>query len=356
MSVTVLSPSSSFHASSPFHAARRSSTMERRKGILGSLKGKFGRKEGSSTSSVNGFRSEGFQRSQEMNTHPERPSAPPTRRPGWSRFCNISKSPELTFSSDRHSAFVTPSTTEAPPSYAAATTSSPAAPAAAGDDDPYSFLTSFDTTLVVDDSGSMAGSRWNETSRALETITPICTSHDADGIDIFFLNHPDNQYYHNVTSSATVREIFSQVRPGGSTPTGQRLNSILRNYLRKYESNPNTTKPLNVIVITDGEPSDDVESPIISAAKKLDKLDAPAWQVGIQFFQVGRDAEATKHLKQLDDDLAEISGDMDLRDVVDTTCYKGESGGELTGEGVLKVVLGSVNRRLDRKKSKDLHR
>ncbi|KAF2230048.1 hypothetical protein EV356DRAFT_509449 [Viridothelium virens] len=338
MSVTILSPSSSFHSHTPFHVARRSSTMERRKGILGSLKGKFSRKEGPSTSSVNSFRSEGFQRSQEMNTHPERPSAPPTRRP------------------DRHSAFVTPSTTEAPPSYAAATTSSPAAPAPAGDDDPYSFLTSFDTTLVVDDSGSMAGSRWNETSRALETITPICTSHDADGIDIFFLNHPDNAYYHNVTSSATVREIFSQVRPGGSTPTGQRLNTILRNYLRKYENNPNTTKPLNIIVITDGEPSDDVESPIISAAKKLDKLDAPAWQVGIQFFQVGRDAEATKHLKQLDDDLAEISGDEDLRDVVDTTCYKGESGGELTGEGVLKVVLGSVNRRLDRKKSKDLHR
>ena len=252
-------------------------------------------------------------------------------------------------------AFTTPSN-EPPPSYDAAVTAGPSAPAAAGDDDPYAFLSSFDTCLVVDDSGSMAGSRWRETSRALESITPICTSHDADGVDIYFLNHPDSPFYHNVTSAATVKEIFSQVKPGGSTPTGQRLNFILKNYLRKYERNPNSTKPLNVIIVTDGEPSDDVESPIISAAKKLDKLDAPAWQVGIQFFQVGRDPEAKKHLDQLDDDLAEIAGDDDLRDIVDTVAYRGESGGELNGDGILKVVLGSVNRRLDRKKSKDLHR
>ena len=113
---------------------------------------------------------------------------------------------------------------------------------------------------------------------------------------------------------------------------------------------------LHVFLSFDGEPSDDVESPLIAAAKKLDKLDAPAWQVGVQFFQVGRDEEAKKHLKSLDDELAEIAGDDDLRDMVDTVPFKGEEGATLTGDGILKVVLGAVNRRLDRKKSKDLHR
>ncbi|KAI9660623.1 MAG: hypothetical protein M1821_009975 [Bathelium mastoideum] len=313
--------------------------MERRKSLLGSLKGKFGRKSPQPTSLQSSFRIEDLAGQRDMSSHPERPTAPPTRRPDRPGM----------------NAFTTPST-EPPPSYAAATTAGPTAPAAAGDDDPYAFLSSFDTCLVVDDSGSMAGSRWRETSRALESITPICTSHDADGVDIFFLNHPDSPFYHNVTSSSTIKEIFSQVKPGGSTPTGQRLSHILKTYLRKYERSPNATKPLNIIVITDGEPSDDVESPIISAAKKLDKLDAPAWQVGIQFFQVGRDPEAKKHLDQLDDELAEIAGDDELRDIVDTTSFRGEQGGELNGDGILKVVLGSVNRRLDRKKSKDLHR
>ncbi|EON62391.1 hypothetical protein W97_01613 [Coniosporium apollinis CBS 100218] len=251
------------------------------------------------------------------------------------------------------------STTDAPPAYTAAPNAAPAlsvnslAPPA---DDPYTFLSSFDTVFLIDDSGSMAGSRWAETRSALETITPICVAHDADGIDLYFLNRADSEWYHNVKLSSTVAEIFSSVRPGGGTPTGQRLNGILRPYLKRYERSPESTKPLNIIIITDGEPSDDVESPIVAAAKKLDKLDAPAWQVGIQFFQVGREPAAKAHLKQLDDELAELAGEEELRDIVDTVPFTGAEGGELTGDGILKVVLGAVNRRLDRKKSKDLHR
>lgn len=168
-------------------------------------------------------------------------------------------------------------------------------------------------------------------------------------------NAKDSRYHHNVTSPATVREIFSSVQPRGSTPTGQRLNAILKPYLRRCESDLDSVKPLNLIVITDGVPTDDVESSIINAAKKLDKLEAPAWQVGIQFFQVGNDESAKQHLKQMDDELSDIAGG-EIRDMVDTVPFKSNSGDALTGEGILKVVLGAVNRRLDRKKSKDLHR
>jgi hypothetical protein len=223
------------------------------------------------------------------------------------------------------------------------------------DNDPYAFLKTFDTIFLIDDSGSMAGRSWRETAKALETIAPICTKRDADGIDIYFLNHPDSSVYKNVKSAGTVVEIFQTVKPQGGTPTGQRLNQILRPYLAQYERNPDGTKPINIIVITDGEPNDDVESPIINAAKKLDKFDAPAWQVGIQFFQVGKEPGAREHLKQLDDGLAEFAGDDELRDIVDTVPFKGDDDAELTGAGVLKAVLGSVNRRLDRR-SKELHR
>jgi uncharacterized protein YegL len=252
------------------------------------------------------------------------------------------------------------STSDAPPAY----TPGPAQPitadpsrafAASTDSDPYAFLKSFDTVFLIDDSGSMAGRSWKETGKALETITPICTQRDADGIDVYFLNHPDSSLYKNITTAGTVVEIFQTVRPSGATPTGQRLNKILKPYLQRFEKRPDSTKPINIIVITDGEPSDDVESPIIQAAKKLDKLDAPAWQVGIQFFQVGREPGAREHLKQLDDGLRELAGDDELRDIVDTVPFTGDGSAELTATGVLKVVLGSVNRRLDRN-SKELHR
>ena len=136
----------------------------------------------------------------------------------------------------------------------------------------------------------------------------------------------------------------------GGTPTGSRLNGILKPYLRRVEqSGVEAVKPLNIIVITDGVPSDDVETVIINAAKKLDKWDAPGWQVGIQFFQVGNEEGAAAALKELDDDLAEIGGE-EVRDMVDTVPWRGDHGVGLNADGILKVVLGAVHRKLDRKR------
>jgi uncharacterized protein YegL len=251
-------------------------------------------------------------------------------------------------------------TSEAPPAYTpgpaqSSSFNTPPAISTSTDSDPYVFLKSFDTVFLIDDSGSMAGRSWKETGKALETITPICTQRDADGIDVYFLNHPDSSLYKNISTAGTVVEIFQTVRPSGATPTGQRLNKILKPYLQRYERDPENTKPMNVIVITDGEPSDDVESPIIQAAKKLDKLDAPAWQIGIQFFQVGKEPGAREHLKQLDDGLKELAGDEELRDIVDTVPFTGDDNAQLTAEGILKVVIGAIHRKYDRR-SKDLHR
>jgi uncharacterized protein YegL len=217
------------------------------------------------------------------------------------------------------------------------------------DNDPYAFLRTFDTIFLIDDSGSMAGYFWELVSKALQAITPICTKYDADGIDIGFLNHSDPSFYKNITSSKTVVEIFQQVRPQGETPTGQRLEKILKPYLERYKKKPDSTKPINIIVITDGNPTDDMDSPIIQAAKKLDKLDAPAWQVGIQFFQLGNVPGVAEHLEQLDKGLGKLAGDPELRDMVDAVSLTGENGTQLTAEGILKVVLGGVDRRQDRK-------
>lgn len=110
------------------------------------------------------------------------------------------------------------------------------------------------------------------------------------------------------------------------------------------QKGPENCKPMNIIVITDGVPTDDVESPIIAAARKLDKLDAPAWQVGIQFFQVGEERGAAEALGDLDDQLS-VTGDV--RDMVDTVPWKGGQG--LTADKIMKCVLGAVHRRWDRK-------
>ncbi|KAI9853317.1 MAG: hypothetical protein M1824_001347 [Vezdaea acicularis] len=230
-----------------------------------------------------------------------------------------------------------------------ATSTTPPTPSTTADDR-FAFLSHFDTHFLIDDSGSMAGSSWRATRLALEAITPICTHHDADGIDISFLNTPSRPLFQHIKRAATVSEIFDSVRPAGGTPTGTRLHQLLKPYLAAYAAAPDTTKPLNIIVITDGVPSDDVESVILAAARKLDKLDAPAWQVGVQFFQVGHEPGAAEALRELDDELGVASGlGEEVRDMVDTVPWSGERGDGLSAEGVLKVVLGAVNRRLDRR-------
>lgn len=206
-------------------------------------------------------------------------------------------------------------------------------------------------------------------SQALRTIAPIVTKHDEDGTDIYFMNHKSSDPgapsegiapggYRGIKRAATVTEIFERVRPQGGTPTGTRVHNILRPYLIKLEKDMGEgkeVKPLNLIVLTDGVPSDDVESVLINAAKKLDKLDAPPFQVGVQFFQVGNEEGAKEALEELDDELSNLV-EGGIRDIVDTVTWTGgvsgsEGGIGLTGEGVLKVVLGSVVKRLDRRRA-----
>jgi len=252
------------------------------------------------------------------------------------------------------------------PSPAPSFSSARSNPSITSREDPYAFLSSFDTVFLIDDSGSMAGRSWREVKEVLSSIAPVCTSHDANGIDVYFLNARNTspsasasggaQGFCNIATPRQVEDLFKQVRPQGATPTGTRINAILKPYLRGYERAVARTgdpddcgvKPVNMIVITDGAPTDDPEAVIISLARKLDALDAPPHQVGIQFFQVGNDREASKALKELDDGLAEQGGGV--RDIVDTVTWEGSAGHVLSADAILKVVLGAVVKRLDRRR------
>lgn len=83
----------------------------------------------------------------------------------------------------------------------------------------------------------------------------------------------------------------------------------------------------------------------------LDKHQAIPWQIGIQFFQIGTDPSARKYLEQLDDELGKAVRNDHVRDIVDIVPWKGQTGRTLSSDGILKVVLGAVNKRLDRQRN-----
>lgn len=259
-----------------------------------------------------------------------------------------------------------------PPAYDSPDWKAPAVTnTSSGDSDSrYAFLKDFDTIFLVDDSSSMSGPRWREAEKAIAAIAPICTQYDHDGIDIYFLNHRrastsnTTGAYSNITTAADVQEIFNSVRPRGSTPVGKRLLEILTPYLRRVEwmqASRNTdgslhdpamlVKPINIITITDGEFTDDAESVIVQVAKALDhpRCNALPWQVGIQFFQIGDDRSVQQYLQELDDDLGKWCSDEHLRDIIDTVPWRGKRGQSLDAEGILKCVLGAVNKKYDRR-------
>ncbi|KAG9119163.1 hypothetical protein FRC07_005962, partial [Ceratobasidium sp. 392] len=172
-------------------------------------------------------------------------------------------------------------------------------------------LMKYDTQFLIDDSGSMGGSLWIEARDALMGIAQAALQHDADGIEVYFLNAAEKGQ--TVHSEDDVEQLFESVHPTSGTPTGERLEQILTAYIVRLEEAKKSgtrMKPLNLIVITDGAPSDDPESVIIAAAKRLDAGQFPLAQVGIQFIQVGNDENARKALEELDDHLG---GKHDVR-------------------------------------------
>ena len=186
-------------------------------------------------------------------------------------------------------------------------------------------LRSYDTVFLVDDSDSMYGPRWHTTKHVLAKIATIAVLHDRDGVDIRFFNeHLDDKDRLHLDSAEKVMNVFSKVEPYGSTPTADVLDRELRDYIFEYKSNRHK-KGLNLIILTDGEPDkgQDVAGVIAKFAKRLEELEAPLRQVGIQFVQIGGDKKAANFLATLDNKLKEKYGlDRDVSTLGGTSFFK----------------------------------
>ena len=188
-------------------------------------------------------------------------------------------------------------------------------------------LRSYDTVFLVDDSDSMYGRRWDTTKHVLAKIASIAVEHDKDGVDIRFFNeHLEDDERLHLNTTDKVMTAFSKVDVDGSTPTADVLERELQDYIYEYRSNRHR-KGLNLIILTDGEPDpgQDVAGVIAKFAKRLEGLDAPLRQVGIQFVQIGGAKEAADFLATLDNELKEKYG-LDR----DVSTHGGTSSSRLT--------------------------
>ncbi|KAI0691106.1 hypothetical protein BC835DRAFT_132406 [Cytidiella melzeri] len=229
-------------------------------------------------------------------------------------------------------------------------------------EDQLAALRNYDTVIVLDDSGSMwqkdrgifsSRTRWKAATEAVSQLAQKAIEYDNNGIDLVFINEQNREHeLFNIKNSSKVTEICEAVRNQHfPTPTGKRINELLEKYeddLRRSRA----TKKLNILVITDGAATDneDLVRAIVKHAKFLDRHDYPLDQTGIQFVQVGNDKSATAFLQALDNDYRapwSLNGNNIPRDLIDTVPY---TGGELNGAALMKVLLGAINRKIDRQR------
>ena len=180
-------------------------------------------------------------------------------------------------------------------------------------------LKDYDIALAIDKSGSMlesdcnGRSRWEEAQESTRAIAKKASEFDDDGIDVYPFSG-NFKTYKQVTPDK-VDQIFKENEPMGSTATDKVLDEIIKDYFKRKQSG--SAKPMIILVITDGEPNDreSVKSVIINATKKMNTDE----ELGISFFQVGKDISAKQFLKELDDDLESKGAKFDI---VDTKSFE----------------------------------
>ncbi|MEA5568456.1 VWA domain-containing protein [Anabaena sp. UHCC 0399] len=176
-----------------------------------------------------------------------------------------------------------------------------------------------DYTLIIDKSGSMSTpdqvggrSRWEIAQESTIALARKCEQFDPDGITVYVFSGRFKRY-ENVTT-AKVAQVFLENDPAGTTNLAGVLQDALNNYFQRKAGGQTKPNGETILVITDGEPDDRkaVFEVIINATRQMDRDE----ELAISMIQVGSDAQATKFLKALDDQLQGVGAKFDICDTI----------------------------------------
>ena len=153
------------------------------------------------------------------------------------------------------------------------------------EEDSCAYLTRFQTVVLVDDSSSMSGPRWQQASDLLADMTKVVATFNPNGLEIHFLTHADI-YVKNVTTPELLRELFAMVRPAGDfSSIATLLDRELSKYISSYRRNSKLRR-LNLLVLTNGILDDEDEIlEVISQARNRIMVPRAKEQISIQFIQ-----------------------------------------------------------------------
>ncbi|KAF8324636.1 hypothetical protein F5887DRAFT_1146976, partial [Amanita rubescens] len=188
----------------------------------------------------------------------------------------------------------------------------------------------------------MLGSRWDETRDALLEIADYALKLNVRSMSLRFLNC--DIYDQGAQGAETIKSRFDGIMPNGWTPTGAILKAVLNGHLDRIDRTVSNSEeyskipPLDIIILTDGVPTDDPASVIEQAVARLKSSRYHPNTMGIQFVQIGDEPDAKEALTAL------VKGDNGVRygdhsSIVDTVPYRGV----LTSTELRRIVLGGLH-------------
>ena len=176
-----------------------------------------------------------------------------------------------------------------------------------------------DYTLIIDKSGSMSTpdqvggkSRWDVMQESTLALARKCEQFDPDGMTVYLFSGRFKRF-EDVTSQK-VAQIFMENDPAGTTNLAAVLKDATDNYFQRKAAGQTKPNGETILVVTDGEPDDRkaVFEVIVNASRQMEKDE----ELALSIVQVGSDAQATKFLKALDDQMESIGAKFDICDTV----------------------------------------
>jgi uncharacterized protein YegL len=211
-------------------------------------------------------------------------------------------------------------------------------------------LALYDIILFADDSGSMAfeenGERIDDLKLIGNKVSEVATMFDDDGVLVRFMN--SNTQGNSVRSAADVGALLASVQYSGLTPLASGMQSkVLQPIVYNLAATGQLQKPVLVMTITDGEPTDTPRDQIVQVIKEARARLAPQYgpkAVAFEFAQVGKDQRAQAFLAQLD-------SHPEIGNSIDCTSYFELESAEYQKRGVqlspemwlVKMMVGSID-------------
>ena len=223
-------------------------------------------------------------------------------------------------------------------------------------------LTGFKIAFIFDDSGSMnstlnesplnemnknsmvKATRWDELQYFANISLEIANFFN-NGTDVYFLNKPPIK---NIADVSQFMHHLKQLKPNGYTPLNKVFNVVLNDNMDSIRE-----RKLLIIILTDGEPSDDFGRTDIKSFKASLQSRTPMNKIFVNIITCTDDEESVAYLNRWDVQIPNL-------DVIDDYTserkeVKKRNGSKYRfsyGDYVVKSMVGSVDPKLDRSDEK----